>query len=78
MVQWKQIRLGTMRLPVGSLASFSGLRIGVAVSCGAGHRRRSDPVWLWLWRRPAAEALIQPLAWELPYAVGVDLKAKIK
>ena len=27
MVQWKQIRLGTMRLKVCSLASFSGLRI---------------------------------------------------
>ena len=27
MVQWKQIRLGTMRLLVQSLASISGLRI---------------------------------------------------
>ena len=23
---------------------------------------------LWLWHRPAAAALIQPLAWKLPYA----------
>ena len=33
-----------------------------------------DPVWLWLWWRPAAAALIGPLAWKLPYAVGVALK----
>ena len=32
----------------------------VAVSCGVGHRRGSDPSWLWLWL--AAAALIQPLA----------------
>ena len=25
-----------------------------------------DPVLLWLWRRPAATAPIQPLAWEPP------------
>ena len=25
---------------------------------------------LWLWSRPAAAALIQTLAWELPYAAG--------
>lgn len=28
--------------------------------------------------RPAAAALIQPLAWELPYATGVALKRKKK
>ena len=32
-----------------------------------------DPALLWLWCRPAATALIQPLAWEPPYAVGVLL-----
>ena len=37
-----------------------------------------DPVLLWLWRRPVAVALIQPLAWEPPYAVGVALKSKTK
>ena len=31
----------------------------------------------WLWPRPVATALIQPLAWEPPYAVGAALeKAK--
>ena len=38
------------------------------MSCGVGHRRGSDPELLWLWCRPAATALIQPLALELPYA----------
>ena len=32
--------------------------------------------WLWLWCRPAAAALIGPLAWELPYASGVTLKKR--
>ena len=39
------------------------------MSCGVGRRRGSDPVLLWLWHRPAAAALIQPLAWKPPYAV---------
>ena len=37
-----------------------------------------DPALLWLCCRLAAEALICPLAWELPYAVGVALKRKKK
>ena len=57
--QWKQIQLGTVGLGVRSLASLSGLRIW---------RCRE------LWCRPAATALIRPLAWELPYAVGAALK----
>ena len=43
---------------------------GVAVSCGVGCRRSSGPELLWLWRRLAATAPIQPLAWESPYATG--------
>ena len=39
-----------------------------------GCRRGSDPVLLWLSCRPAAVALIRPLAWESPYAAGVTLK----
>ena len=35
-------------------------------------------LWLWLWRRPAAAALIQPLAWEPPYAAGAALKRQNK
>ena len=43
------------------------------MSCGVGLRGCSDLVLLWLWYRPAATAPIQPLAWELPYAVGAAL-----
>ena len=41
------------------------------MSCGVGHRHSSDP-------RLAAAALIQPLAWALPYAMGAALKSKNK
>ena len=58
-----------MRMQVPSLALLSGLRIGIAVNCGVGHRCSSDPALLWLWCRPAAIAPIGPLAWELSYAV---------
>ena len=36
-----------------------------------------DLALLWLWRRPAAVALIQPLAWERPFATGAALKSNI-
>ena len=61
MAQRKRIQLGTMRLPVPSLALLSGLRIQ--------HCRE-------LWHRPAATAQIPPLAWEPPHAVGESLKNK--
>ena len=44
------------------------------MSCGVGRRCGSDSSLLWLWCRPAAVALIDPLVWEPPYAVGVALK----
>ena len=44
------------------------------MSWGVGHRCSSDPELLWLWCRPGATAPIWPLAWELPYAAGADLK----
>ena len=44
------------------------------MSCGVGHRCSLDPVLLWLWHRPAATALIRPLAWEPPYAAPVALE----
>ena len=47
------------------------------MSCGASHRGGLDPLLLWLWRRLAAVAPIQPLAWELPYAMGAALKKPI-
>ena len=51
--------------------------VQVASSC-AGRRGSLDPALLWLWSRPTAAALIQPLAWELPYATDVALKRKKK
>ena len=53
-----------------------GYGSGIATSYGVGHRGGSDPMWLW--HKPAAAALIQPLAWELPQAVAVALKRKKK
>jgi len=50
---------------VQSLAPLSGLSV---LHC---HKLR-------LRRRPVASILIQPLAWELPYATGVALKRKNK
>ena len=46
------------------------------MSCDVGYRHSSDSKLLWLWCRLAAVALIGPLAWEPPYAMGVALKNK--
>ena len=50
------------------------------MSCGEGPTGGLDPtllwLWLWLWHRLATAALIQPLTWELPYALGAALKKK--
>ena len=46
----------------------------IAVSCGAGCRRGSDPMLLWLWCMLAAIAPIRALAWEPPFASGASLK----
>ena len=51
---------------------------GIAMSCGVSHRRGSDPALLRLWCRLVAIALFPPLAWELPYAMGLALKRQIK
>ena len=40
----------------------------IVMSCSVGHRYGSDLALLWLWPP------IQPFTWELPYAVGIDLK----
>ena len=54
---------------VGS-GSSAAASYGVACRCG------SDAALLWLSRRPATEAPIQPLAWELLDAAGVALGSK--
>ena len=48
------------------------------MSYGVSCRHGLDPLLLWLWHRLEAAALIQPLAWELPYAAGATLKSKNK
>ena len=48
----------------------------IAVICGVGRGCSSDPKLRWLWHRLSATALIRPLAWELPYAVGPALKSQ--
>ena len=71
--QRKQIQLGTKRFQVWSLASLSGLRIQCCHELWCRSQTRLRLVWLWC--RLAALAPIRPLAWELPYAVGVALKS---
>ena len=44
------------------------------MTCGVGHRCSLDLGLLQLWCRPVAAALIGPLAWEPPYAVGAGPK----
>ena len=48
------------------------------MNCGVGHRHGLDLALLRLWCRLATTALIRPLAWEPPYAVGVALKRQKK
>ena len=72
MAQQKQIRLGTMRLHVQSLASLSELRIQhySELWCRSQMQLRSDVAVA------AGVALIKPLAWEPPYAMGTALKKR--
>ena len=44
------------------------------MNCGVGHRCGPNLVLVWPWCRPTVVALIRPLAWEPPYAVGEALK----
>ena len=44
------------------------------MSCGVDRRHRSDLALLWLRHRPAATALIRPLAREPPHAASAALK----
>ena len=48
------------------------------MSCGMALKCSLDPALLWQWYRPAAVALIRPLAWELPYATSKTVKNKNK
>ena len=46
--------------------------------CGGDCRCSLDPELLWLWHWLVATALIGPLTWETPYAMGVALKRENK
>ena len=46
------------------------------MNCGVVCRHGSDLALLWQGCRPAAVALIGPLAWEPPYATDAVLKSK--
>ena len=48
------------------------------MGCGIGCRCGLDLALLWLWGRLTAAASIQPLAGELPFALGAALKKKKK
>ena len=48
------------------------------MSRGVGHRHGLNPALPWLWRGPAAVALIGPLAWEPPYAMDEAQKRQKK
>ena len=50
------------------------------MSCGVSRKRGSDLAWLWLWLclSLATTALIQPLAWELSYALSMAKNTKTK
>jgi len=69
-----------MRACVQSLASLSELRIQYCceLQCKSQIGSNLALLWLWLWQRLAAAALIQPLTWELPYAEGAAIKKERK
>ena len=48
------------------------------MSCGLGCRYGLELALCQLWHRLMAATLIQPQAWELPYAVGAALKRRKK
>ena len=76
--QQKSILVGTMRLCVQSLASLSGLRIQHCCERWCRLQMQLRPALLWLQYRPAAAALMRPLAWEPPYTPGAAPPQKKK
>ena len=69
-----QTQLRFMRTWVRSLAFLSGLRIHRYLELWCRSQTQLGSGVAWLWCRLAATTLIQPLAQEPPYAMGVALK----
>ena len=67
-------RLASMRMQVWSLAALSRLRIWCYPELWCRSQTWFGSALLWLWCRLAAIALIRPLAWEPPYAMGAALE----
>ena len=63
-----------MKLQVRSLALLIGLKIRRCRELWCRLQTQLRSALLWLWRRSVATALIRPLGWEPPYAVGAALK----
>ena len=74
--QQKQIGLGTMRLHIRSLAPLSGSRIRCCHELWCRSQMRLGSGVAVAVARPAAVALIGPLAWELACAAGAALKSE--
>ena len=71
-----ETNLTSIHEDVGSIPSVTQWvrESSIAMSCGVGRRCSSDPALLCLWRRLAALAPTQSLAWEITYAKSVALK----
>jgi len=63
-----------MRMSILSLALLSELRIWRCRELWCRSQTQLGSVWLWLWCMLAVTALIRPLAWEPPNAVGAAPK----